>query len=160
MAKVFTCEHCRKAPLSGGFRRNCKWKTEKGLANHRCYKDVQLENTERAARQATQREVQLKQAIATAKFQIGDMIHYYGYTVTKPTHIWRGDRRVKVRYEEERGYWADSGVVEGIQINGYKIHSRIVPESHICESEEVAVAAALLQQKKYNESCEFAARCR
>ncbi len=158
--KVFICEHCKKAPLSGGFRRNYKWKTEKGFNGHPCYKDIQAKQAERETRQKLQGKAQLEQAVASAKFQIGGMIYYYGYTVTKPTHIWRGDRQVKVRYEEERRYWADSGVVEEIQIDGYRVHGRVVPENYICNSEEAAAAEAVVRSKKYKESCDFAARCR
>lgn len=156
----FICVHCRQAPKTGDFRRNYKWKTERGFNNHKCYKDIQLENAERAAQQEKQKEVQLAQAIATAKFQVGDTIHYYSYTVTKPIHVWRGDRRVRVRYEEERRYWATSGVVEEIQIGGYKVGNRVIHETSIFETEDKAAAVAATKNADYKESCEFAARCR
>ena len=78
----------------------------------------------------------------------------------KPINVWRGTRWVKVRYEEERKYEAKSGIIEEIQIGGYKVSGKLVLESNIFDNKNGAVAAAVSCGKRYNENCQFAARCR
>lgn len=156
----YTCEHCKNAPNRSGFRRNYKWKTERGFDNHPCYKDEKLLTEQRQKRQEEKDAFDLKEAKRTAEHKIGSEIHFVGYSITKPTHVWRGTRMVHVRYEEERSYWNDSGIVEEITIHGYKVKGRDVSSGDIFETKEKTYEKAKEYGTNYKEKCAFASRCR
>lgn len=87
-----------------------KWKTEKGFIGHleKCYMKpsaVEKRNNEKQQKNNQQNERNniletLKDSfIATLKYKIGDEISFVKKVVVKDTHEWRGNRKVRVRYE-------------------------------------------------------------
>lgn len=156
----FSCSHCRKAPRRGGFPRNYQWKTERGFKNHKCYIDDEkrrlIANDKRIADDAEA----LRLAIENSAHKVGESVHCWGYIVTKPTHRHNGYREVRVRYEEERKYFAHSGTITAITVRGYIVGSRPISKFNICESKEAAESKAETEQHGYNEACKFASRCR
>lgn len=87
-----------------------KWKTEKGFIRHleNCYmrpSAVEKRNNEKQQKNNEQIERNniletLKDSfIATLEYKIGDEISFVQKVVVKDTHEWRGNRRIKVRYE-------------------------------------------------------------
>lgn len=159
---TFTCNICKKAPRQSGYRRKYQWKTQRGLDNHKCYKDDQKRALQQKEKYAAEQKELLEKAIRNAEHEIGETIHFWGYTVTKPTHVYRGTRLVHVRYEEERSYWNDSGTITEITIKGYKIGVRAydISKLNLCETKEIAIKIAAEKGAKYKESCDFSSRCR
>ena len=157
---MFTCNICKKAPLKNGWSRNCTWKTQRGFDNHKCYKDEQSRMAEQAEKRKKRLEEDLKKAIETAEYSVGETVYFWGYTVTKPTHVYKSGRMARVRYEEERNYWSDFGKITEIAIGGYKVGMRHVHKWNICKTIDEATEQARLKQEAYKESCEFASRCR
>ena len=92
--------------------------------------------------------------------QIGDTIHYVSYYVTKPTHQQRGTRMVRVRYEEERKYYAKSGKVTAIDNELVSVDNKQIPSRNVFDSRVSAEQAAVERQKKYQEHCDFSSMCR
>lgn len=112
-------------------------------------------------RQEDQRK-KLEERKETSKYKVGDEVPYWNYRVTKPIYeINSWGRKVKMRYEEERSYYAAQGTVTNILIDGYTINQWThIPDGNICESLEEAKKIAEQHGKSYKEHCEFAQRCR
>lgn len=152
----YKCEHCRKAPKVGVWARNWKWKTERGFKNHRCYKD-ELKLQEKRQKE---NEAELVKRIEEAGHVVGERVIYCSFFVTKPSHEWRGTRKVKVRYEEERTYYAREGTIDKITRYGYLINGTEIRDSDIFDTLEAADKEAEKRGAKYNEGVEFARMCR
>ncbi len=153
----FECPHCKK-DTGGQWPRNYRWKTERGFNNHNCYKDVLAAEKKRKEEQAAK----LEERKRTAKYQPGDKVFFYSYRVTKPIYEEnRWGRRVKVRYEEVRSYYAGEGEVTQITDCGYTVNRWTqISDSNICQSIEEARTKATKAQASYDEHCEFSAMCR
>jgi len=159
----YVCEICKKAPKHKGFRRNYRWKTERGFKNHHCYSEVLKRQEEQAiqkAKKEKEEKKKLKERIDSGKYKIGEKIYYHNYRVTKPTHVWRGTRWVKVRYEEKRHYYASQGKIQKITLNGVIVNGEHIYDSNICSTLEEAESIAKKAQSKYEEHCNFSAMCR
>ena len=155
MKKGFTCEICRKAPTSGKWARKWKWKTEKGLLNHLCWKDIKIaQDKQRKHSEEIQKE-RLSRRVATAEHKINEFVYFASYSVTKPTHKQRGGRSVKVRYEEERSYRNSSGGIDEIAIGGYIINGLFVRTCNVCSTEQEAIERAGKLRNEYKEHCAF-----
>ncbi len=152
----YICEVCKEAPLRNGFRRSYRWKTERGFKNHRCYAD-ELKEMERRVKE---KERRLYERVKNSKYKIGDEVPYVGYSVLKPTHVWRGDRRVRMRYEEKRRYYALHGKIQEITLWGYIVDGVHVYDNDIYPTIKEAEKAAEKAQKGYDEHCRHAVRCR
>lgn len=103
--EVYTC------PYKCGDKRYParKWKTENGFNKHlnECYMRPEAVQDRLHIKQKNddiERNRKLEFAENnTPKYNIGDIVYYAERVVTKNTHKLRGNRMVKVRYEEE-GY--------------------------------------------------------
>jgi alpha-galactosidase/6-phospho-beta-glucosidase family protein len=159
MQKEYTCEHCKKAPRNGIYKRNFKWKTEKGFLNHPCWKDILEQRKKNEENEKTRKEKELSDWILKAKYKVCDSVYYLSYYVTKPTHEQRGNRIVKVRYEEERKYCRNSGHVQCYLPQGYMINNEHVFECDIGTIEEVDKRVKS-NQEGYDEHCKFSSSVR
>ena len=173
---VFSCSICKVAPLQNGFRRRWQWKTERGLRDHRCYKDDAARQSEHEAQAQTDHMVfdtLFAEYVAKCppKHAIGESVSYVSYIVTQPTHKWNGSRMVHVRYEEVRRYDADTSVIEAIVLvhtslkmlrdaidgeqsyaTGYMVRGRMISDGDIYTSPTEAQAEADRRQAAYDAS--------
>jgi len=109
---VYRCPYCK-----GDSRYPTPtWKTLKGFESHMkgcggkpsAVEAKNQRNAEKEAQDAIRAEKQKElDAIAkdTSPIKIGDKVHLCDYYVSKPTHEQRGNRMMKVRYEEGRVYY-------------------------------------------------------
>jgi hypothetical protein len=125
-----------------------KWKTEKGYLNHlaKCPNrpEVVEERNRRREEQEKEDKEEKEKALANFEYKIGDKIIVCSYRVTKPIYEQRGTRRVKVRYEEERKYFAKE-----IEIFNITYHNRIIINNSFEEDE--IVTSSLLEADKLAE---------
>lgn len=113
--KKYSCDSCKAAPQSGQRPRSWQWKTERGFNNHNCYAGT-------SKRQVEEKEGAIRCEALFAKwlslgltgYKKGDKVFFVAHTVTHPTHQWRGDRQVRIRYDEKRQYYAACEEVEAI----------------------------------------------
>lgn len=173
---TYTCDICKKAPRNeNGFRRKYQWRTEKGLLNHDCYAAVKQRIEDKRQKDAADR-IEFERLFAEyvaehAEHRIGDIVNFVAYRITAPTHEWRGNRSVRVRYEELRRYYADSGVVNAIEASFpnlyslkraletgdsftilYVIGNARVPHQSIFVTHELAQQQAMKNQASYDTS--------
>jgi hypothetical protein len=173
-APTFSCPICKKAPSQGGYPRRWQWKTEKGLREHRCYKDDAARQAERDVQAQVERMVfdtLFAEYLATRppQHQIGESVSYVSYLVREPTHKWNGSRMVHVRYEEVRRYDADTSVIEAIApvhtstkmlrdaidggssyATGYMVRGRMISDGDIYPTLAEAQAEADRRQAAYD----------
>ena len=72
----------------------------------------------------------------------------------------RGTRRVKVRYEEERSYYASHGKIQKITLNGVIVNGVHIYDSNVCSTLKEAENIVKKAQGGYEEHCKFSAMCR
>lgn len=167
-----------------------KFKTAKGYDKHvlilcgndkvaaaRKKEQERLENTVREFT-STWAELQEK-GLFNPKYEVGDQVFVSAYYVTKPIYEQRGSRRVKMRYEEERRYFAEKKNIEKVVYPDYnQIYSmkyciesnRQFPVEYnvgyhnvilkIFDNLEEAKAHSDEASKNYKEHCEHASFCR
>lgn len=149
-----------------------KWKTENGFRKHMesCSGKPSAKKKAEEARNARLSEYIEKGNLMISKFlseyPIGSEIFISAYYVTKPTHVQRGNRMVKVRYEEERKYFARKVTVQTVHPNRATFADFNINNSYwksdieIFSSMKEAESHASKRQKSYDESCHFASMCR
>jgi len=159
-----------------------KWKTEKGFRSHmeKCPNSPSKYMASiYKLKEATNKMEELKKTCLDSgliPYKIGDKICYHSYHITKPTHEKRWNRMVRVRYEEERRYYAKEEVIVSIDfeipryaitessvedtIKNYMVINRKVRLSDICGTMSEANEIARQNQLSYNKSCDDAAMCR
>jgi len=162
-------------------------KTAKGYDRHMMNHKTAERRKEREENEEKQRIIDFKAKVEILKssglfspvYKPGDHVILSTYHVTKPTHEQRWNRLVRVRYEEERRYYATTFTVIGViepdreymvdrclKLNEqYPVlyqaeHGKVFMESEVFESIDEAKADAKQKREKYNESCEFASMCR
>lgn len=115
------------------------------------------------------------------KYKEGDKVFLSLYVVTKPTHQYRNNRWVRVRYEEERKYYSNEFIVGGciepqikdfvrvdyclrhnkkFEITYYTEEEVIFYETNVFCDLQSAEKDAQMRQKEYKEECDFADFCR
>ncbi|KVP17027.1 hypothetical protein WJ84_01765 [Burkholderia ubonensis] len=99
-------------------------------------------------------------AAANLGLSIGDEVFYVGYHVTAPTHVQRGTRRVRVRYEELRSYFGASARIESLSWVGSLVLNGCIPVGNLCASLSEAKDKAELAQKEYQAHLDFSAAVR
>lgn len=157
----YMCSACKAAPRIGQYPRKWKWKTEKGFLGHSCYDDAQKNIIAKNEEYKKRQEEALEYWKKNAKYKIGDTFYYYYFYVSKPTHEYRGNRLVRVRYEEKRQYCIGHGSITGIYfVNLYSFGYNHVPESKMFLSETDAKNALFVERKKYIDACNFASMVR
>ena len=111
--------------------------------------------------------------LPTLPFKVGDKIIYVKEIIVKPTHVQRGDRMVKVRYEAVKDFQAREDEIRTIDIQyfGYvpkdinELKNDIVLNGHIrlsslCKNMNEAVERAKKEKESYQKDCDFASMCR
>jgi hypothetical protein len=140
------------------------WRTEKGFRQHmeRCPASPsgRARKAVLTALNAEQAGLRGEEEMAARGLRIGDEIFYTGYTVTGPTHVQRGDRRVRVRYEELRTYFGAKGRIESFSWLGALVLNGCIPVSKLCNSFTEAKCKAADDQKEYQQHLEFSAAVR
>jgi hypothetical protein len=145
-----------------------KWKTENGFRRHmeKCTGKPSYKN------KLDQREIEL--IAKNQKFideflvghPIGSDIFIVSYVVTKPTHVQKFNRMVRVRYEEVRDYFAARVTINSVVPSRRNNNNFLINNSYwfgnidLFETMDEAKQAALSKQKSYNKSCEEASSFR
>ena len=172
------CKKCRK-----------HFKTQKGyerhVVNHEKKKErdkqQEIERKERLLKFQKDVELLKVRGLFKPKYKPGDKVILSTYAVTKPTHEQRWNRMVRVRYEEERRYFAgtftvgiviepeprDSYMVERCLRNNEQYPVEYVTscrkwfnDGSVFENMKEAEEDARTEGKAYKDSCDFAASCR
>lgn len=168
----YICEHCKSAPKDGKFKRRYQWKTEKGYLNHTCWLDIckkkqesEKRNEEFKKQQELLRIESHEKFLKNAKYRIGEKLYHVGHTVTKPTHEYRGNRLVHMRYEERRSYWTQEVEICGFEDSSYVVKQRsgmyvIVKEKDLFQNKTDAISERNKREKGYKDACDFASFCR
>ncbi|KWA84123.1 hypothetical protein WL29_22425 [Burkholderia ubonensis] len=140
------------------------WKTEKGFRKHMESCPSSPSATQRkAALAAQQRQDCAQQAAAAAAslgLAVGDEVFYTSYHVTAPTHVQRGTRRVRVRYEELRSYYGAAARIESFGWVGSLVLNGSIPVGSLCETLVAAKEKAAQAQKDYQAHLDFSAAVR
>jgi hypothetical protein len=151
------------------------WKTEAGLERHklkcRLNPDVQRQDDEKITFAKKQADIAVSFFLEenTPDLAVGQQVWYIEGHDVKPTHVNRGGRMVRVRYEAERRFSVREMIIEKITAligwdkkpyfsfqNSYVAKCR----SDLFTDKSMAVANAESQQKKYDEHVEFSRFCR
>ncbi len=160
-----------------------KWKTESGFLKHlnQCYmrpsavelRNEAKENLEQLHQDYADVLEHIKeQIIYELPYKIGDTIFYIKRIVVKDTHEWRGNRSVKVRYEQVLRFEAVKDVIREINFDKPKFEP--TPENSkqlvffnngiylnaLYGSYEEAVDLANQKTKADEEGRNFASMCR
>ena len=174
------CPICgTKLKTAAGYDKHVKrHKTE---AERKAQREQQAEETARQQKIKLQQQIEkLKEAgLFTLRFQPGDKVYLSTHRVTKPTHERRWNRMVRVRYEEERRYYADEFTVSGAlePENIFMIEKALrdnepypityttergetFKEGKVFKTREEAEADAKKNMEEYKQACEHAAMCR
>lgn len=160
----FVCSFCKAAPKVGGFTRKFKWKTQKGFDGHRCYKDEPEPKPVETREDAQKRHMDAWEK--DAKRSVGDLIHFVLYRVIEPTHVQRGSRFVRVRYEEKIRFYYGEGIIKSLYadfsgLRGYFVDGYgIVEERNIYANKASAQNAVITLQKNHDEALKYAEMCR
>ncbi|WP_157641848.1 hypothetical protein [Burkholderia ubonensis] len=140
------------------------WRTEKGFRSHmencKCSPSAQQRNQALAAQRGLDDAQRCAAAAANLGLSIGDEVFYVGYHVTAPTHVQRGTRRVRVRYEELRSYFGASARIESLSWVGSLVLNGCIPVGNLCASLSEAKDKAELAQKEYQAHLDFSAAVR
>jgi hypothetical protein len=140
------------------------WRTEKGFRQHmeRCpaCPSGQARKAVLQACSAEQTMLRADEEMAARGLRVGDEVFYVGYQVTGPTHVFKGTRRVRVRYEELRSYFGAKVRIESFSWLGALVLNGSIPVNNICGSLAEAKEKAAAAQKDYQSHLEFAAAVR
>jgi len=139
-----------------------KWKTEKGFMQH-------MEKCTGKPSYKKEVDIRVSENIEKSKKLIDEFlinhpiessIFISTYYVTKPTHVQKFNRMVRVRYEEERRYYAAEITINSLQpVNGYYPNFLInfgydYRKIQIFDTLKEAEKHAYDNQKLYDKSCE------
>lgn len=168
-----------KLGTSAGYERHVK--------RHGPEAEIKEKLKQQAEEAAKQHEIKLQQQVQqlkeaglfTPRFRTGDKVFLSTYIVTKPMYEKRRNRMVRVRYEEERRYYADTFTVVGIKEpdNIYELEyalrnnkqypityiadrDKTFTEDNVFQTIEEAEADAMMKRDKYRQACDFAFQCR
>lgn len=155
-----------------------KW-TEKGFMKHMetcSQKPSAVEKRNMSDTASVDRYEKMKaEIIAELPFKIGDTLYCVKEIIVKPTHVRKGERMVKVRYEAEKIFEAYQFKLNSIDFQGegisegytkdFVIRNKILLNrsfwiSQLCESMSEAKQRAMESQVSYDAACKFASDCR
>ena len=138
-----------------------RWKTEKGAQKHVDNCSMRPEEVEkRKLKDAERKEADLKKQsdqleldkikLQTAKYKVGDKISFVHSFLSKPTHEQRGNRMVKVRYEDEYSFTARTMTIDKVScFFGRIIYNDYCYESTIEDSFELAEIEATRREESH-----------
>jgi len=108
--------------------------------------------------------------MSSLEYKVGDLICYVKETIVQDTHEWRGDRRVKVRYEAVKKFEAKQAeitsidfmdchplsvsTVEYVRTNSLRFN-RHISLLDLATSMDAAKIIAAAKQKAYDDHVEF-----
>lgn len=113
--------------------------------------------------------------LADFPYKIGDTLHCVKEVIVKPTHVQRGNRMVKVRYEAEIMFEAYTFELKSIDFSGegiadgitkdYVLYNRLLLNrsirlSRLCKSKDDADLAAKEAQASYDAHVKSSSDCR
>lgn len=140
------------------------WKTEKGFRKHmagcQCSPSAQARMAAQSAKRVEDAALAAAEAARELGLRLGDEVSYVGYRVTAPTHVMRGTRRVRVRYEELRSYFGATVKVDSFTWVGSLVLNGCIPVSNLCPSLPMAQAKAVERQRDYQAHLDFSASVR
>ncbi|KVP96653.1 hypothetical protein WJ97_12275 [Burkholderia ubonensis] len=140
------------------------WKTEQGFRKHMencsCSPSAHLRKTAQAAQKGLDDAQRSALAAEALGLHLGDEVFYTGYHVTAPTHVQRGTRRVRVRYEEVRSYFGAAVRIESFSWLGSLVLNGSIPAGNLCGSLAEAKAKAEQAQKDHQAHLDFSAAVR
>ncbi len=145
-----------------------KWKTVKGFEKHilECYHKPSKTKVrkEEEVRNNLIVESLKKEVLDTLELRVGDEVFYVKETVVKPEYEYRGERRVRVRYESVCKYTAERSIVNGFGFPSFVRSNMIIngkiKMSHLCPDMETAIKLANEKQIKHEEHLRFSSECR
>jgi len=154
-----------------------KWKTEKGFRQHmdKCPNSPSFINSklEKEKNDLEIIERMKSELLTTLPYKIGDKIIYVKEIIVKPTHVQRGDRMVKVRYEAVKDFQAREDEIRTIDIQyfgyipkdinelkHYLVFNGHVSLSSLCQTMNEAKERANKEKESYQKDCDFASMCR
>lgn len=153
-----------KCPYMCGDRRYParKWKTEAGFRKHMA---VCPRRPSALKIQRVDFELKKQEALSKVAQSPGQKIFWVSETDVKPTHVERGNRMVRVRYEAVKRFCAHEGTIESIDFDGRISFStttgwRGIRLQDLCESMDMAAATAARRQKDYDAYVAQAEFCR
>ena len=168
------CEICGKKLVTlAGYERHIMRHAEKKVeADELTLREK--ERQEQREQAFKENVIKLKsRGLFSPKYKKGDKVFLSLYVVTKPTHQYRYNRWVHVRYEEERKYYSNEFIVGGYiepQIKDfvrvdyclryYTEEGKIFYEANVFCDLQSAEKDAQMRQKEYKEECDFADFCR
>lgn len=141
-----------------------KWKTEKGAQKHvdNCHMrpeevkkrdDVDIEQKKEDLKKRSEQLDADNEKLKSAKYKIGDRINFVHKWISKTTHDYRGNRLVKVRYEEEYSFSARAITVKKVAcFEGRIMYNDICYEPSIEVNFKDAEIKASLRQASHLES--------
>lgn len=140
------------------------WKTEAGFRKHMtcCLGTPSARKRQADLELARSAGAEASAAIAAAQMglSIGDNVFHVGYTVTAPTHVQRGSRLVKLRYEESRRYYGAAARIVSFGWAGGLVINGGIAARDLCDSLMEAEAKAAEAQLQYDSHVEIAAATR
>lgn len=158
-----------------------KWKTEKGFRQHMEVCSGRPSLIEAASKRRSEmlaklepRKEQILLALKERGIVVGATINYVSATIVKPMYEYRGDRRVKVRYEDVYRFEARTTEIRSIDIHEHdpdKISLDFAMQNYVKINREIRIdlvsatidearANAEIFQKRHDEHLRFSAECR
>lgn len=144
-----------------------KWKTEAGFRGHmaKCPKrpEALAEQQQRHREQLEAESSTACAAVAAARHQVGERVHYVERRVIRGTHERRHGRSVRVRYDEELRYSARTAEIATVTYSLAErrvLYNSIFGDGDILPSQAEAEARAAELQAAHEESVKFARFCR
>lgn len=156
-----------------------KWGTYKGFLKHlescpqtpSAVERRNMSSTDNKARY----EAMKAEILAEFPHKIGDVLHCVKEIIVKPTHVQRGNRMVKVRYEAEKKFeaytfelksidFSGEGITEGITkeyvLSNRLLLNRSIGMQRLCKNKEEAELTAKEAQAAYDAHVKFSSDCR
>lgn len=140
-----------------------KWKTEAGFLRHisSCTNSPEA-IARREERDKNDRLLQKQRSeagIANFSHKVGDLIFFVHQITLKPTHVLRGERMVRVRYEPELRFEGRSAKIESIDFDNSILINGYIREPLYSNFQEAELASKD-KQKGHEEHVKFSQMCR
>lgn len=149
-----------------------KWKTESGFRRHMetCTgKPSAVKARTEKAEDVRKKYDEIKaQVLGSLEYKVGDVVCYVKETIVKGTHEWRGERRVRVRYEAVKKFEARQAEITSIDFADYPMvptveyartnllrFNKHISLLDLATSLDAAKIIAEAKQKAYDDHVEF-----
>ena len=155
-----------RCPFNCGDKRYplLKWKTESGFKKHteNCPKRPSFLLEIEKIKQENDRLYNEKrqQALLNCLYKVGQKIFYIKEIILKDIYEWRGNKNVKMRYEQEKRFEAREDIIESIDYDTAVFFNNGIRINDLQDSLNSAIIEAEKIQKSYNEHVKLASSCR